>query len=120
MALELENRIMADIGFGHHFDLSNGSCTCRYIRREATDKITRVIQVYHDAGEEICEPDKDLIDILKKVSKVGDRNDKTLTKTWQAASEVIAYHITQTRSTDDSMKGFYVHLKNYLRENFLH
>ena len=119
MALELELEIMCEIGLGNHFDTYNGSGSCRYIRGEAANRIANVIQRHHDAGEQIAQPDEDLIATLKRVAEIGDERDTSLTKTWQTASYVIAEHIHQARTTKGERAKEYSRLKQYLEENFL-
>ena len=118
MALELESVIMKEIGLGQHFNWYNGSGSCRGIRQEAANKVTEVIQKYHDAGESIALPDRDLIETLKQVALFGDTGEYSLTKTWEVASYVIAEHIHQANASEQDRTKAYRTLRIYLEENF--
>ena len=93
MALPLEQKIMNEVGLGQHYGWYNDSGSCQYIRHDAADKLADVIQKYHDQDGEIAAPNHSLVAIVKQIAHYGDNGRYTLTKTWQAASYVIAHHI---------------------------
>ena len=119
MALELESKIMEEIGLHTHYTWYNGSNSCRYIRIEAANKLISAIQKHHDNGEEIAVPNRRLINLLKHIAENGDSDDFILTKTWQAASYVIAEHIHQAKTSEEERVKAYGDLNRYLRSNFL-
>lgn len=119
MALELEVKIMSEIGLGNSYKWYNGSGSCRYIRIEAANKLFDVIQKHHDDGEEIASPENNLINIVKRIAESGDSDNYILTKTWQAASYVIAEHIHRIQMSDEEGFGAYRNLSRYLESNFL-
>ena len=119
MALELESKIMEEIGLHTHYTWFNGSGLCRYIRTEAADKLFSVIQKHHNSGEEISPPINNLINTVKYIAENGDSDDFILTKTWQAASYVIAEHIHQAKTSEGERAEAYRNLNRYLRDNFL-
>lgn len=119
MALELESKIMSEIGLGNHYNWYNGSGSCRYIRIEAANKLFGTIQKHHDNGEEIASPENSLINIVKHIAEDGDSDDYILTKTWQAASYVIAEHIHRIQMSDEEGLEAYRNLSRYLKSNFL-
>jgi hypothetical protein len=119
MALELESEIMNEIGLGQHYNWYNGSGSCQYIRQEAANRVAPAIQKYHEAGEPIAQPDEDLVAILKRVAAIGDNSQYSLTKTWKAASYVIAEHIHQAGATEQDRTKAYGRLKQYVEKTFL-
>jgi len=118
MAMPLEETIMREIGLGANYNWFNGSGSCRYIRQTAADKLASVIQKHQEAGEEIAAPDNHLVAVLKRVAQIGDESDYSLTRTWQAASYVIAEHIRQAKSTDQDKLAGYENLKSYIEQNY--
>jgi len=92
MAMELEPKIMGDIGLAQHFNYFNGSGSCEYIRKQAADKLEGAILDAAASGV-IAAPNSKVIGVVKKVAQVGDDSQYSLTKTWQAASEAITAHI---------------------------
>jgi hypothetical protein len=119
MALELEYVIMAEIGFGQNYSWYNGSGSCQFMRRDAANRIAPAIQKHHDAGEPIAQPDEGLVAILKRVAAIGDDSPYSLTKTWQAASYIIAEHIHQSGATEKDKAEAYGMLKQYIERTFL-
>jgi hypothetical protein len=120
MALELETKIMAEIGLHANFNWFNGSESCRYVRQEAVKRLPEVIRKYHDADpRQIALPDAALMNILTRVSVEGDTRDTTLTKTWQAASYVIAAHIHQANAAENQRQEAYHELEGYLETNYI-
>ena len=119
MALELETKIMEEIGLHSHYTWYNGSGSCRYIRTEAANKLFSTIQKHHDDGEEIASPKNNLINTVKYIAEIGDSDDFILTKTYQAASYVIAEHIHQAKTSDEERAEAYRNLNRYLKDNFL-
>lgn len=119
MALELESKIMGEIGLYSHYTWYNSSGSCRYIRTEAANKLFSTIQKHHDDGEEIAPPKNNLINTVKYIAEIGDSDDFILTKTYQAASYVIAEHIHQAKTSEEERAEAYRNLNRYLVSNFL-
>ena len=117
MALELETQIMGEIGFGNHYTWYNGSRSCGSVRIAAARKLHTTIQIHHDRGEEISLPNGNLIDTLKQIAIPGDDSD--LTRTWEAASYVIAEHIYQAKVSEEDRNKAFKNLDKYLRKNYL-
>ena len=116
MALELETKIMGEIGLGNHYNWYNGSGSCRYIRIVAANRLHSTIQKYHDRGEEIAPPHNLLISMVKDIAENVDSDAYTLTKTWQAASYVIAEHIHQAKASEEERTAAYKNLYDYLQK----
>ena len=110
---------MEEIGLGNHYTWFNGSPSSRNIRIEAADKLFSAIQKHHDNGDEIASPKNNLINTVKDIAEIGDSDNYTLTRTWQAASYVIAEHIHQVKTSDEERDRAYQDLNRYLRSNFL-
>ena len=119
MALELETQIMEEIGLGNHYNWYNGSGSCRFIRIDAADKLFSTIQKHHDNGEEIAPPKNNLINTVKHIAEIGDSDNYTLTKTYQAASYVIAEHIHQAKTSEEEKIKAFENLNEYLKDNYL-
>jgi hypothetical protein len=119
MSLLLEDTIMQEIGLGAHYNYFNGSGSCEYIRKKAARKLESTIQRHHDEGDEIAAPDLLLIDIVRQVATWGDNSRYSLTKTWQAASYVIAHHIHAFHSEPDAVGRMADELVEYIREAYL-
>jgi hypothetical protein len=119
MAMELESKIMTEIGLGNHYSWYNGSTSCRSIRIEAANKLFNIIQKHHNNNEEIAIPEQSLINILKIIAEEGDSDEYSLTNTWQAASYIIAVHIHQTKTEENERNIAYNNLHKYLKNNFL-
>jgi len=117
--MELESKIMAEIGLGNHYSWFNGSGSCGYIREEAAAKLAEIIEKHHKAGDRIAPPDKVLVKLVKDVAERGDENDSTLTKTWVVASYIIAEHIHQAKSTDRDRQEAYDRVQAYIKKNYL-
>ena len=121
MALELETKIMMEIGFGNHYNWYNGSPSCRYIRTEAVNMLFDRIQIHYDRGEEIALPNYHLINTVKRIAEIGDPDDYVLTKTWEAASYVIAAHIHQAGASEEERDKAYstlnAHLETWITKN---
>ncbi|GEM_PF-6718644 len=114
--MELEQEIMAGIGFHGHFDWYNGSGDCGNIRREAIRRVKDAIQQSHRAGKEIDGPRDSLISLLPRI-EATEKSDYSLTKTWQASSYVIAAHIHAHFESDK--QNYYARFERDLREKFL-
>jgi hypothetical protein len=110
---------MEEIGLHAHYTWYNGSGSCRYIRVEAAEKLSDVIQKHHDNGEEIASPKNSLINTLKHIAENGDSDDFVLTKTWQAASYIIAEHIYHAKTSDEERNKAYGDIERFLKNNFL-
>jgi hypothetical protein len=119
MAIELESTIMREIGFGCHYNWYSGSGGCRIIREKATDLVQKIIQKHYDAGESISRPDKGLIATLKKVARIGDNSEFSLTKTWQAASDIIRAHIDHAGETESERIESYKLVKQEIERIYL-
>lgn len=119
MALELESKIMEEIGLHAHYTWYNGSGSCRYIRIEAAEKLSDIIQKHHNDGEDIAPPNNRLINTVKHIAENGDSDNYILTKTWQAISYVIAEHIHQAKTSDEERVKAFRDLNRHLRINFL-
>ena len=119
MILELESKIMEEIGLGNHYQWFNGSPSCRSIRIEAANRLSNIIQKHHNNGEEIAPPKTNLFITLMDIAEEGDSDVYVLTKTWQAASYIIAEHIHQAKTSDEERNKSYRNLNKYLKENFL-
>lgn len=118
MAMELESKIMAEIGLGMHYNWYNGSGSCDYIRREAAEKLAKAIEKHHKAGDRIAPPDKELVELVKEATGY-EEDSSILTKTWVVASYVIAAHIHQAKGTKEERAKEYAHVKQYIEENVL-
>ena len=119
MTMPLEETIMSEIGLGANYQWFNGSGSCRYLRQKAAEKLADAIQKHLDAGEEIAPPDTELVALVKRVAQVGDQSEYELTKTWQAASYVIAEHIHQARGSEENRREAYERLKQYIEQNYI-
>ena len=117
MALELESKIMTEIGLGNHYNWYNGSPSCRYVRTEAVNRLFDIIQRHFDCGEEIAAPNFNLIETLKRIAAEGD--DCDLTKTWEGASYIIAEHIHQAHASEEERIEAFENLDKYLKDNYL-
>ena len=117
MTLELETQIMMEIGFGNHYSWYNGSASCRQIQIGAANSLPAKIQIHHDRGEGIAVPNFKLINTLERIAAEGNNYD--LTRTWEAASYIIAEHIHQANS-DEKVKAIaFAALDNHLKENYI-
>jgi hypothetical protein len=92
MALELETKIMQEIGLGMHYRWFNGSGSCEYVRQDASRKLQGAIQKHRGAGEQIVPPDQGLMNLMQQSTR-WDESRYELTVAWQVASYVIAAHI---------------------------
>jgi hypothetical protein len=119
MVLELETEVMRDIGLGNHYNWFNGSGSCRWIRQEAARKLLDAIKKRHEKGESIAEPDEELCATLTRIAQTSDTSEYSLTKTWKAASYVIAEHIHQATATPEKRKEAYARMLKYLQEHYL-
>ena len=119
MALELETTIMEEIGLGNHFNWFNGSGSCPYIRKNAARRLPEAIQNHHVAGDLIAEPDQRLCNVVRQIAQEGDESEYSLTRTWKAASDVIAIHIHQAEATPEKRNVEYAWVLKHLQENYL-
>ncbi len=119
MALPLEETIMREIGLGQNYRWYNGSGSCQYIRQEAARRLSDAIKKHHKAGAEIVQPISSLVRLVKDVAARGDEDQYVLTKTWQAASYVIAHHIHQFHVEEKSRAKETRRLAAYLRKTYL-
>ena len=120
MTMPLETEIMGKIGFGEHFSWYNGSGSCKAIRQRAASKLEAAIQEEHNTDPTaIAPPDPRLIALLKKVAEEGDVSRYQLTRTWQAASNIIAAHIHQAQVDEEARQEAYSHLAQYIRRRYL-
>ncbi len=119
MALELEKTVMSEIGLGAHYNYYNSSGSCSDVREEAARRLSDAIRKHHQNGESIAEPDERLCATLVEIAKVSDSSRYSLTKTWQAASYIIAEHIHQANATPLERKGAYDRMLKYLQEHYL-
>ncbi len=119
MALELETEVMRDIGLGNHYNWFNGSGSCRGIRQEAAKKLPEAIKKRYEKGESIAEPDGQLCATLTQIAQSSDTGEYSLTKTWEAASYIIAEHIHQAKATPEKRKEAYASMLKYLQEHYL-
>ena len=119
MALPLEQKIMGEIGLGQHYGWYNGSGSCQYIRRDAADKLAAAIQKHHDQDDEIVPPNHSLIALVKQIAHYGDNDRYTLTKTWVAASYVIAHHIHAFSLDAQKAAKSAADLRRYLTKTYL-
>lgn len=117
MAMELESKIMGDIGLAPHFNYFNGSGSCEYIRKQAAEKLEGAI--LDNASGEIASPNYQVIGVVKRVAQVGDDSRYSLTKTWQAASEAIAAHIHAASLEPAQRKQFFEETAQYLEQQYL-
>jgi len=119
MALELESEIMNEIGFGMPHNWYNGSGSCAYIRRKATKVLGRVIEKYHKEGKEIAMPNASLLETLADVAEYGDNDDFCLTKTWQAASDIIRAHMSAVLLPEANREKEYQQIKEHVQTRYL-
>lgn len=119
MALELETAIMEEIGLGNHHSWYSGSGSCRFIRQEAAEKLPDIIRKHKLKGDSVAEPDERLCEALKEIAQVGDTSEYSLTKTWKAASYVIATHIHQAGAEPEKRAKSYGQLLSYLQKSYL-
>jgi hypothetical protein len=119
MAIQLENTIMAEIGLSNHYHFYNGSGTCANLRTEAARKLPEVLKKYRQKGENVSEPDLRLCKLLTKIAQESESSPSSLTNTWQAASEIIARHITQAPLTPEERQKNYDGLAQYLQHRYL-
>jgi len=87
MAMELEEKVMAAIGLGQHYNWYNGSGSCEYIRKNAANKLAEAMQI------EGITPNNTLVGLVRQAAQKLDDSEYTLTNTWQVASDVIQTHI---------------------------
>ena len=95
MSLPLEDEIMEEIGLGRHYYWYNGSGSCIHIRQAAVDKLYRVLLARWQAGEPVAFPNLDQVELAHQAATIVDREDYTLTLTWQACANVIRWHMAQ-------------------------
>jgi hypothetical protein len=62
----------------------------------------------------IASPDKGLVELVQLVAREGDHDEYTLTKTWQAASYVIAEHIHQARTSPKKRELAYTNIGGHI------
>ena len=92
MALPLEKKIMQEIGLGMNYRYYNGSGSCRFLAKQAADKLPSAIKKHADAGEEIITPHFRLCKMAS--SFVGfEGSDYELTAAWQACATIIRAHM---------------------------
>ena len=85
MAMELEEKIMKEIGFGQHYSRSNGSGSCGYLREEAVKCLPSIAE---SEGLQISDEWISLCETANSVDNVNsDRYG--LTNTWIACSDAI-------------------------------
>ena len=119
MALELETRIMQEIGLGRNYRWHNGSGSCLLTRQKAVEQLPKVIQQHHDAHEVIAPPDEGLIAVLRSIAMIGEESMYVLTNTWQAISYVIAEHIHQADKPAQDRATAYQSLQMHLEQQYL-
>lgn len=117
MAMELESKIMGDIGLAQHFHYFNGSGSCEYIRKQAAEKLEGAIM--DNASGEIASPNYQVIGVVKRVAQVGDDSQYSLTNTWQAASDAIAAHIHAASLEPAQRKQFFEETARDLEQQYL-
>jgi hypothetical protein len=105
MALPLESEIMSRIGLGAHYNWFNGSGSCRHIRGQAVKDLEHVLSEYARENKTAA-PNSKCFELLNKIQS-HEEDSYTLTKTWQACSDVIYAHISACgKSPADSKKHF--------------
>jgi hypothetical protein len=114
MAMELESRIMAEIGLHTHYNWFNGSGSCAGIRRAAVELLPKAIAKHKKAKEKIKIPSSRMMKLLRNVADYGDESMYSLTKTWQACSEAIAACIHAGHGDKEIM----AHIEKYIEENY--
>lgn len=122
MALELESKIMDEIGLGNHYNWYNGSGSCRPIRVQAVSKLRDAIKSHHDAGEEIASPNNRLIAFARKVAGSSLDSNYMLTKAWEVCSYVIASHIhgyNDKSELNDTLKLLENSARYKAKDNFI-
>ncbi|HLC59349.1 MAG TPA: hypothetical protein VJH34_02395 [archaeon] len=117
MAMELEARIMKQIGLGQHYNWYAGG-SCREVRLNAVERLPRILRINHDIGLSVDIPYKPLIDILSRISVESD-SDYTLQNTWEAASYVIAAHIHNANYSNEQKTKAYEDLRKHLEKIYL-
>jgi len=126
VALELETQIMREIGLGMHYNWYGGSGSCREIRLNAVEKLPNILKAYHALGlklkdrySHVDSPNKQLIDLLSRISLESDNDSYTLQNTWEAASYIIAAHIHNADSTNEQKAKAYENLRKQLEKIYL-
>jgi len=92
MALELEMKIMSEIGLGMPVRYFEGSGSCRYLAKSAGDRLSGVIAKHAEAGDEIAPPIIALVGLVGLAAET-EPDQYTLRRTWQVASDVIRHHM---------------------------
>ncbi len=109
MALELESKIMAEIGFGAPPSYYGGSGSCESIRDEAAKRLPAAIRRHHRANpKQIILPNADLIALVERAAESLDKNEFTLAKTWQVAAEVIRTHMSASIFSKGKARAEYI------------
>lgn len=119
MALELETEIMEEIGLGGHYNFYNGSGSCGGIRRSAAKKLSVVIDEHYKKGAQIAQHDVRLCSILSDIATFGDSGEYVLTKTWEAASDIIATHIHQAQAKPEDREERFRIVEEHLKNRYL-
>ena len=98
MTLEIEEKIMKEIGLGSHYNLLNGSGSCGYIARDAVNNLARALE---DNGLTLSQ--EWAVHCQRAVNVDAFRGNKfSLTNTWVACS----YAIQDAVYRKNNGKGF--------------
>jgi len=118
MAIELEDTIRREIGLGSHYNWYNGSGSCQEIRFNAVKLLPDAIKKHADAGEQITQPNPEVITILEDIARKHERSEYSLTKTWQAVSDVIWAHCSAFFDAPEKKVEKFVEMAQHLREQY--
>ena len=109
MAHPIEEKLMNQLNLCHSYHYSNGSMSCRHIRREAVDKLPVILTKNEFTVS------KNWIEIVKKAEfadSCADSDESILTNTWMACSYAIQDAIYRKENGED--KGLCPNL-NFLK-----
>ena len=89
MSIDIDEVLMAEVGFHSHYQWYNGSGSCEDIRNAAARKLPDVLRAHSDI---YLAPDAELMKLAERVAcNEGDRF--CLTKTWQVVADIIRLHL---------------------------
>ena len=98
MAVELESKVMEEIGLGQNYRWFNGSGSCRYIRNNAIDKLVSVAQ---QNGLTISPSWLSHCRTANQIDNFGS-SEYGLTNVWIACSYAIADAISRLESGESA------------------
>ncbi len=105
---------MKKIGLDAHYWYFNGWNGCLELRLRASQLLADAIRESHDEGLGIALPDDQIIELFKRIASEGEKNDHTLTNTWQAASTIIRAHIHLAEASPQVRKAGFIRLRSQI------